>query len=191
MAAGCSCNKNQKQRQRNTDNMLNLDANKKNQSPIMQPLPSFQVRNTERSDAAASARRITITITSAITPAKATTSKSSVPVDIQRFLVVFVAVVVVIVVVWAKKYCAFLIVLLFENRTLINQTQTHACTYTHTHLHKYVYYVFIVTYGKAMYSREHYRRKPSPKTAATHFTFSKRGTAQRQLRKTKCSKTTH
>lgn len=111
--------------------MLNLDANKKNQSPIMQPLPSFQVRNTERSDAAASKKNNNNNNKCNNTTAKATTSKSSVPVDIQRFLVVFVAVFVVVV--WAKKYCAFLIVLLFENRTLINQTQTHACTYTQTH----------------------------------------------------------
>lgn len=103
--------------------------------------------------------------------------KSSVPVDIQRFLI---RLIVFFVVVWAKKYCALLIVFIVrESHVDKPNTNTHTHTRAYTCMCTNVC-LYIVTYSKAVFKH----CKPSPKTAATHFTFSKRGTAHRQLRKT-------
>lgn len=69
--------------------------------------------------------------------------KSSVPVDIQRFLIVFF-----VVVVWAKKYCALLIVFVVRE-SHVDKPNTN----THTHVqHKQTsIYVYIVTYSKAVF----------------------------------------
>lgn len=154
--------------------MLNLDTTKKNQSPIMQPLPSFQVSYSRGVNAVASKKNNNNKGNGSKNKNKNNSNhmKSSVPVDIQRFLIVFF-----VVVVWAKKYCALLIVFVVRE-SHVDKPNTN----THTHVqHKQTsIYVYIVTYSKAVFKH----CKPSPKTAATHFTFSKRGTAQRQLRKT-------
>lgn len=71
--------------------MLNLDTSKKNQSPIMQPLPSFQVRYSTEVNAAASKKNNN---NKSNNKNNSNHMKSSVPVDIQRFLIVFFVVVV-------------------------------------------------------------------------------------------------
>lgn len=73
--------------------MLNLDTSKKNQSPIMQPLPSFQVRYSTEVNAAASKKNNNNKSNGSNNKNNSNHMKSSVPVDIQRFLIVFFVVV--------------------------------------------------------------------------------------------------
>lgn len=68
--------------------------------------------------------------------------KSSVPVDIQRFLIR----VVFFVVVWAKKYCALLIVFIVRESHVDKpntNTHTHTRAYTCTCTYMYVYILWL------------------------------------------------